>query len=149
MDLTLIPVCSISEHELIYDINNYRCDICNKYLVKYKCRNCEYGRCKRCHEDIRASQDIKKRLNIQKVKNEIKLAELNLKRDGLDSLWEVQIHNSKIVYVNKKIQSVNYDYPSYESPYISPDTTPEKYNYVDDHIRCSFIGIFNTIKSYF
>ena len=36
------------------------------------------------------------------------------------------------------------------NPYIYRQTRhTEKYNYVDDHVRCSFTEIFNTIKSYF
>jgi len=144
MNLTLIPVCSEKEHELDYDYKEgYKCEICFKVGVSYRCNNCDYRRCSKCHRDILASEEIKEGLKVAKLKNDIRIVEYNLKRDNLDD-WEVIISNSDICYINKLTHKYSYDYP-YKR--ISDDTP--RYNQETNNYRCTFTEIYNTIKSFF
>ena len=78
MDFTLVPICTFSEHELEYDYKEgYKCDICDKHNVSYRCINCEYSRCSKCHRNILGEQEIKRieveETNMQKYKSLLKL----------------------------------------------------------------------------
>ena len=121
------------------------CDICNKQGVSYCCDNCDYYRCRNCHRDLLAEEEIKERLRLSKLKNEFKLAELNLKNDNLED-WEVMISDGEILYINKLTKTYSYDYPLYISPSLS-DREIKTHN--DDHVRCTITDIINTIKSFF
>tara|TARA_A200000113_G_C8831751_1_gene343952 strand:- start:408 stop:875 length:468 start_codon:yes stop_codon:yes gene_type:complete len=155
MNLTLVPICSEIDHDLNYDYNeNTKCEICMKNYVSYRCINCDYGRCSKCHRDILAAEEIKERLRIAKIKNNIKIAEKNLKKDHLDD-WDVMVVQGEICYINKLTRSYSYDYPLSKSPpVVSPikerDNQHETINIKNDnHIRCTFTEIYNTIKSFF
>lgn len=156
MELTLVPICSEIDHDLNY---NYKpvsyCEICKKNNISYCCINCDYGRCSGCHRDILASEEIKERLRLAKLKNDIKLAENSLKIDKLDD-WEVMVSNGEICYINKLTRSYSFDYPLSKSPNITTDTSLESLPDIlkgnlknDGHIRCSFTEIYNNIKSFF
>lgn len=145
MDLTLIPICSVKDHDLKYNYKiDYICEICNKSDISYCCINCEYGRCSKCHRDILASEEIKERLRLAKLKNDIKLAELKLIQDKFNE-WKVMVSDGKIIYVNKTLSTYSYNYP--RSLKFSP--SPKKESYDNDHVRCTFTEILNTIKSFF
>ena len=150
MNFTLIPICSEIEHDLKYDYKvGHNCEICKKSDISYRCANCDYGRCSGCHRDILASEKIKERLRLAKLKNDIKLAENCLKVDNLDD-WDVMVSNGEICYINKLTRSYSFDYPSKSSPDLSPDTIRDEIHFKNDgHVRCSFTEIINTIKSYF
>lgn len=153
MNLTLVPICSEIDHDLNYDYRGgVKCEICMKDPVSYRCINCEYGRCSRCHKDILAAEEIKERLRIAKVKNNIKIAEKNLKKDQLND-WDVMVVQGEICYINKLTRSYSYDYPIVVSPRKSPEIlvneeNPNIHHYHESY-RCTFTEIFNTIKSYF
>ena len=148
MDFTLVPVCSEKEHELDYDYKEgYKCEICFKTGVSYRCNNCDYRRCSKCHRDILASEEIKERLKIAKFKNDIKIAEHKLKRDNLED-WEVMVSNSEIYYINKLTLSYSYDYPYSINDKIIREDTP-RYSRESNNYRCTFTEIYNTIKSFF
>ena len=148
MDLTLIPICSVKDHDLKYNYKiGYICEICNKSDISYCCINCEYGRCSKCHRDILASEEIKERLILAKLKNDIKLAELKLIQDKFNE-WKVMVSDGKIIYVNKTLSTYSYNYP--RNLKFSPSPKKESYdNDNDDHVRCTFTEILNTIKSFF
>lgn len=146
MDFTLIPICYDNEHIMRYKHKeDYYCDICNKQGVSYCCDNCDYYRCRNCHRDLLAEEEIKERLRLSKLKNEFKLAELNLKNDNLED-WEVMISDGEILYINKLTKTYSYDYPLYISPSLS-DREIKTHN--DDRVRCTFTELINTIKSFF
>jgi len=152
MNLTLIPICSEIDHDLNYDYrSNSKCEICMKNHVSYRCINCEYGRCSMCHRDILAAEEIKERLRIAKVKNNIKIAEKNLKKDQLND-WDVMVVQGEICYINKLTRSYSYDYPIVVSPRKSPDisvTDQGNIHQYHESYRCHFSEIYNTIKSLF
>ena len=159
MELTLVPICSEIDHVLNYDYKiGYSCEICKKSDISYRCANCDYGRCSGCHRDVLASERIKERLRIAKLKNDIKISENSLKVDKLDD-WGVMVSNGEICYINKLTRSYSFDYPYSgktlgkspdTKPDISPDITPDEIHFKNDgHVRCSFTEIINTIKSYF
>lgn len=145
MDFTLVPVCSDKEHIMRYKYKeDHYCDICNKQRVSYCCDNCDYYRCSTCHLDLLAEIKIKERLRLAKLKNEFKLAELNLKNDNLHS-WEVMVSDGEILYINKLTKTYSYDYPLY----MSPPSFEEIKTHNNDHVRCTFSDLLNTIKSFF
>ena len=154
MNLTLVPICSEIDHDLNYDYRvDDKCEICMKNQVSYRCINCEYGRCSRCHRDILAAEEIKERLRIAKVKNNIKIAEKKLKKDQLND-WDVMVVQGEICYINKLTRSYSYDYPLLKPPDLSPvkviDNQQATINIKNNgHVRCSFTEIYNTIKSFF
>ena len=120
MALTLIPICSEIDHELHYQFKtSYICEICNKTGVSYRCINCEYGRCKECHQDIVGSENISKRLKNGKINNDIRLAEMNLEQDALTD-WRVSLFGEEVYYVNKKTKTRTVDYPISKEPPPSP-----------------------------
>ena len=145
MDLTLIPICSVKDHDLKYNYKiDYSCEICNKSDISYCCINCEYGRCSKCHRDILKDKELRDRLRLAKLKNDIKLAELKLIQDKFNE-WKVMVSDGKIIYVNKTLSTYSYNYP--QSLKFSPP--PKKESYDNDHVRCTFTEILNTIKSFF
>ena len=120
MAFTLIPICSEIGHELQYQFKtSYNCEICNKTGISYRCINCEYGRCKDCHQDIVGSENISKRLKNGRINNDIRLAEINLEKDGLTQ-WRVSLTDEEICYVNNKTKTRTFDYPISASPPPSP-----------------------------
>ena len=152
MNLTLVPICSEIDHDLNYDYREgVKCEICMKNYVSYGCINCEYGRCSICHRDILAAEEIKERLRIAKVKNNIKIAEKKLKKDQLND-WDVMVVQGEICYINKLTRSYSYDYPIVVSPRKSPDisvTDQGNIHQYHESYRCHFSEIYNTIKSLF
>ena len=153
MNLQLIPICSEIEHEMIYKYKEgWICDICNKENISYRCKNCEYSRCSGCHRDILGSIEISKRLRKEKIKNDIKLAELKLKEDGLTQ-WDVMVSNGEICYVNKLVKTYSFDYPMIDKPIASPvtdeiitevrQTTYETPKY----LRCSISNIYDYLRN--
>lgn len=154
MDFQLIPICSEKEHEMGYKYKEgYHCDICDRKSISYRCINCEYSRCSACHRDILASEEISKRLRKGKIKNDIKLAEVNLKEDGLTE-WAVMVSNGEICYVNKLIKTYSFDYPLSEKTSQSPDentsvkTEVRPVNYeTTSHVRCDIANIYDYLKS--
>lgn len=150
MNLRLIPICSEEEHIMNYEYKKeYKCEICSKIGISYRCNNCEYSRCSGCHRNILASQEISERLKNERIKNDIKLAEMRLKEDGLTQ-WEVEIKNSEICYVNKMMRSYSFDYPYTEPPLNSPIDKTEVRTKKDDsnHIRCVIADIYSYMKSF-
>ena len=150
MNFTLVPICSEVEHEMgYYYKSDYRCDICNVQGVSYCCNNCEYSRCSKCHRNILGEQEIRDRLRHSRIKNNIKLAELRLKDDGLNE-WDVMVVDGEICYINKLLRTYSYDYPKSTTPESTPESlpTPIPENYTD-HIRCTFTEIYNAIKTLF
>jgi hypothetical protein len=104
-----------------------------------------------CHRDILAAEEIKERLRIAKVKNNIKIAEKNLKKDQLND-WDVMVVQGEICYINKLTRSYSYDYPIVVSPRKSPDisvTDQDNIHQYHESYRCHFSEIYNTIKSLF
>ena len=123
MDLSLIPICSEIKHDLIYNHNeDYNCDICGKKKISYQCKNCEYSRCKNCYHDYIAQEEISERIKLSKLKNDIKISELRLRKDGLN-YWDVMVTNGEICFVNKLSRTYSYDYPLS----IIPDASPISY----------------------
>lgn len=149
MDFTLIPICYDNEHIMRYKHKeDYYCDICNKQGVSYCCDNCDYYRCRNCHRDLLAEEEIKERLRLSKLKNEFKLAELNLKNDNLED-WEVMIgDHGEILYINKLTKTCSYDYPYSINDKIIREDTP-RYSRESNNYRCTFTELINTIKSFF
>ena len=150
MDLTLIPICNEIKHVMDYHKrSSRRCDICQNGCVSWFCINCEYSRCSKCHRDKLAEEDIKVRLNYVKMKNELRLADMKLKMDGLDN-WTAMVKDREILYVNKLTHCHSYEYPKCDIPGISPipemtpdlETTP-KFN---DHVRCSLSDIYQMLR---
>jgi len=120
MDFTLVPICSEIKHTMGYSImSDYQCDICLEGYISWQCINCEYSRCSKCHRNKLAENEIKVRLNYVKMKNEIKLAEMKLKMDGLDC-WDVIVRDGEICYVKKTSKTYSYDYPKCNVPEMSP-----------------------------
>ena len=171
MDFTLVPICSEIDHDLKYNYKEgYKCEICNKSYISYRCVNCDYGRCSGCHRDILAEKEIKERLKHERIKKDIKHAENKLKKDGLDD-WNVMVVNGEICYINKLVKTYSYDYPLSVEPDLSPETietplpipetpspetpileTPIPETPIDYKGRinrgCVFSDIYNSIKSY-
>lgn len=156
MDLRLIPVCNDKDHEMEYKYKNtYNCDICHRKGISYRCINCEYSRCSKCHGDIMASEEISERLKKEKIKNDIVLAESKLKKDSLTD-WSVMVSDGEICYVNKLMKTYSFDYPYVRPPEDSPNTKTEvrskmneEINSNRNHIRCSIMNIYGYITSYF
>ena len=153
MNLQLIPICSEIEHEMIYKYKGgWICDICSKKNISYRCKNCEYSRCSRCHRDILASEEISERLRKEKIKNDIKLAELKLKEDGLTQ-WDVMVSNGEICYVNKLVKTYSFDYPMVDKPIASPVTDEimtevERITYrKTTHLRCGISNIYDYLMN--
>ena len=153
MDLQLIPICSEIDHDMGYKYKEGGiCDICEKQGVAYRCNNCEYSRCSRCHRDILASKEISERLRKGKIKNDINLAELKLKEDGLTQ-WNAMVRDGEICYVNKLRNTYSFDYPFIEKPTLSPDedvleeTLVRPANYrTTSQVRCSIANIYDYLK---
>jgi len=153
MNFQLIPICSEQEHEMEYKYKEgYHCDICDRKSISYRCINCEYSRCSACHRDILASEEISKRLRKAKIKNDIKLAEVNLKEDGLTN-WDVKVSNGEICYINKPMKTYSFDYPFTENPTLSPDentsvkTDVRPVNYrKTSEVRCGIANIYDYFK---
>jgi hypothetical protein len=123
MDFSLIPICSEIKHDLIYNYKeDFKCDICGKKKISYQCKNCEYSRCKNCHHDYIAQEEISERIRLSKLKNDIKISEKRLKKDGLN-YWDVMVTNGEICFVNKLSRTYSYDYPLS----IIPDPSPISY----------------------
>ena len=172
MDFTLVPICSEIKHTMGYSImSDYQCDICLEGYISWQCINCEYSRCSKCHRNKLAENEIKVRLNYVKMKNEIKLAEMKLKMDGLDC-WDVIVRDGEICYVKKTSKTYSYDYPKcnvpemsplepemsplepylerdlepYLEPFLEPDTKTKTKNKTknkfDEHVRCSLNDIY-------
>lgn len=171
MNFKLIPICSEIEHEMEYKYKEgHQCDICHKKYISYRCINCEYGRCSKCHRDILASEEISERLRKEKIKNSIKLAESKLKEDGLTQ-WTVMVSNGEICYINKLMRTYSFDYPYTPPPpedspiYIDispkdnciPDEDncisgeakyiPTEYINQAHHIRCNLTNIYEYLKN--
>lgn len=160
MDFRLIPICSEIDHDMEYKYKDgYNCDICGRKNISYRCKNCEYSRCSGCHRDILASKEISERLRLARIKNDIKLAELTLKEDGLFQ-WEVMVSNGEICYINKLTRTYSFDYPYTLTPDDSPrDDSSRDYNQANTEVRpkiipetdsnkFSFSNIYETIRSY-
>lgn len=154
MDFRLIPICSEIDHEMSYKYKEgCRCDICSKQGISYRCKNCEYSRCSGCHRDILGSIEISERLRKEKIKNDIKLAELKLKEDGLTQ-WDVMVSNGEICYVNKLVKTYSFDYPYTDKPSLSPgadisvktEVRPPNYE-TSSHERCGIANIYDYLKS--
>ena len=154
MDLTLIPICNEIQHVMDYHRrSSRRCDICQNGCVSYQCINCEYSRCSKCHRDKLAEDDINARLNYVKMKNELRLADIKLKMDGLDN-WTAMVKDKEILYVNQLTLCHSYEYPKIDipdrspdrSPGISPDTPIETKPKFNDHVRCSFSDIYQMLR---
>lgn len=123
MDFSLIPICSEIKHDLIYNYKeDFKCDICGKKKISYQCKNCEYSKCKNCHHDYIAQEEISERIRLSKLKNDIKISEKRLKKDGLN-YWDVMVTNGEICFVNKLSRTYSYDYPLS----IIPDPSPISY----------------------
>ena len=123
MDFSLIPICSEIKHDLIYNYKeDFKCDICGKKKISYQCKNCEYSRCKNCHHDYIAQEEISERIRLSKLKNDIKLSKSRLKNDGLN-YWDVMVTKGEICFVNKLSKTYSYDYPLS----IIPDPSPISY----------------------
>ena len=150
MNFQLIPICSEIEHEMEYKYKDEgHCDICSKSGISYRCINCDYSRCSGCHRDILASEEISERLRKAKIKNDIKLAELKLKEDGLTQ-WDVMVSNGEICYVNKLMRTYSFDYPYTEPPNNSPDIKTEvRPREQINNIRCGIATTYENIKNYF
>ena len=149
MDFQLIPICSEVEHEMEYKYKvGHQCDICSRKVISYRCKNCEYSRCSRCHRDILASEEISERLRKEKIKNDIKLSELRLTADGLTE-WEVMVSNSEICYVKKLKSTYSFDYPYVVPPENSPITKTEVRPKTRNQNRCKFTNIYDSLKNYF
>tara|TARA_Y100000389_G_scaffold75672_1_gene72327 strand:- start:1542 stop:1976 length:435 start_codon:yes stop_codon:yes gene_type:complete len=132
----------------------YHCDICDRKSISYRCINCEYSRCSACHRDILASEEISKRLRKAKIKNDIKLAKLRLKEEGLTE-WDVMVSNGggEICYVNKLMKTYSSDYPFTEKTTLSPDedlleeTLVRPANYrTTSQVRCGIANIYDYLK---
>lgn len=149
MDFKLIPICSEVGHEMNYKYNSgSSCDICKKRVVSYRCDNCEYSRCSGCHRDILASEEIAQRIKSGKLKNDIRLEELRLKKDNLTQ-WNVEVKDGKICYINKLLKTYSFDYPSNGYYDVSPiDKTEVRPKKEYDHVRCGIANIYDYMKSF-
>tara|TARA_Y100001970_G_scaffold293081_1_gene437612 strand:- start:589 stop:957 length:369 start_codon:yes stop_codon:yes gene_type:complete len=65
------------------------------------------------------SENISKRLKNGRINNDIRLAEINLEKDGLTQ-WRVSLTDEEICYVNNKTKTRTFDYPISTPPPPSP-----------------------------
>lgn len=77
MELNLIPFCNSHDH--IMEDSDYlldreiNCDICNKDIAYYRCKNCEYVTCIDCQKKIEDENDKIINGMKKKLENELSL----------------------------------------------------------------------------
>ena len=126
MNLELIPVCSEKDHDIRYKYNEeFYCVICNNEGTSYRCINCEYCICSKCHRNLQkmiktlrvSSSDLDKMRKDEQFRIDI---------DGLFD-WVVRISKSKeLYYYNVITKTISYDYPSTLEPDVSPEIILEE-----------------------
>jgi len=126
MNLELIPICNDQGHDIRYKYNDeFYCVICNNEGTSYRCINCEYCICSKCHRNLLKKE--KEKLSLLQVSTSeldkiIRQEQIRIDTDGLFD-WIVRISKDKeLYYYNGITKGISYDYPITAVPDVSPET---------------------------
>lgn len=111
--LTLEPVCDSQVHIFIQKNGDDNCNICNKNLTNYRCKNCDHELCNTCHKDMilnTRSDQLKRTKNLLlEERKKIRQQDIKLNNDYRDTIDRYNGKSQKIIVRDRRGRRNSYN----------------------------------------